>query len=89
SEIDGCSGKVRAESSCGQRADWRRDAWVTRTTNVTMLVSAQSLPWLKDRVVLNPLIDDAESIRTFNLELNLDVAIQHPDLNGLREGPWS
>lgn len=68
---------------------WKRAAYVTRPTNFTFLVSAHDLEWIEREVLMHPFVHHYELVRDPQMKIDLAVAIKHPDLDGLRTGPWS
>jgi hypothetical protein len=68
---------------------WRDAAWVTRPTNFTFLVSAQTEEWLKAEVFDHPYVRYVERVRDPRMKIDFDVAVAHPDLDGSGIGPWA
>lgn len=78
-----------AELVKGIFEEWRRDAWVTQDTRFSALVSSQTQRWFDETVRPNRYVNFIDERRTPELRLDLDVAVQHPDLNGAGGGPWA
>lgn len=68
--------------------DIHHHTWITRLTTWTFAVSGDQA-WIDDRVLNHPSIEHHEVLRTTGFAINFDVAVQHPDLDGLRTGPWT
>lgn len=64
-----------------------RHTWITKQSTFTFMVSGDR-EWL-DRVVDDERVEHFEVNRTPTLQLDLAVAVQHPDLDGLGAGPWT
>lgn len=70
-------------------ANWKAAAYVTRPTKFTFLVSAGDVAWIEREVLQHPFVRHFDLIRTPDLKIDLAVALRHPDLDGLRTGPWA
>lgn len=68
---------------------WQRDAWVTKHSGYTYLVSAPDREWLTDRVQGSPFVDHMELVRFPDMEIDFDTARRHASLETLTEGPWA
>lgn len=67
---------MRAIAECEE--DWRRDAWVTRNTAFSFLVSSQSRGWLEDKVEAHPYVEHVDVVRTPAMEPDLEGWLRSP-----------
>jgi hypothetical protein len=68
---------MRAVAECEE--DWRRAAWVTRTTAFTFRVSSASRGWLEDNVEAHPYVEHIDLIRMPTMRADLAQWLAHPD----------
>lgn len=70
-------------------AGWQRDAYVTKHSGFTYLVSAPDRDWIKDKVQSSPYVDHMELVRYPDMPIIWEIARRNASLETLSAGPWA